>query len=83
MGAYYLQPPDARAIILHHDLLCNDTCSVSGGGGITYWGGTNGKDPKKLNSLISNENNERTNFFSTQAGSEIVFDLESTCHVEL
>ena len=38
---------------------------------------------KKVNSLISYENNERTNFFSTQARSEILFDLESTCHVEL
>ena len=45
VGAYYLQPPDARAIFLHNDLLCNDTCSVTGGS-ITYWGGTNGKDPK-------------------------------------
>ena len=47
VGAYYLQPPDARAIFLHNDLLCNDTCSVTGGS-ITYWGGgggTNGKDP--------------------------------------
>ena len=48
VGAYYLQPPDARAIFLHNDLLCNDTCSVTGGS-ITYWGGTNGKDPKCLN----------------------------------
>ena len=47
VGAYYLQPPDARAIFLHNDLLCNDTCSVTGGS-ITYWGGTNGKDPKNL-----------------------------------
>ena len=38
VGAYYLQPPDARAIFLHTDLLCNDTCSVTGGS-ITYWGG--------------------------------------------
>ena len=45
VGAYYLQPPDARAIFLHNDLLCNDTCSVTGGS-ITYWGGTNGKDPR-------------------------------------
>ena len=45
VGAYYLQPQDARAIFLHDDLLCNDTCSVTGGS-ITYWGGTNGKDPK-------------------------------------
>ena len=38
---------------------------------------------KKVNSLISYENNQRTNFFSTQARSEILFDLESTCHEEL
>ena len=38
VGAYYLQTPDTRAIILHNDLLCNDTCSVTGGS-ITYWGG--------------------------------------------
>ena len=44
MGAYYLHPPDARTIFLHNDLLCNGTCSVTGGR-ITYWGGTNGKDP--------------------------------------
>ena len=31
MGAYYLQPPGARAIFLHNDLLCNWTCSVTGG----------------------------------------------------
>ena len=47
VGAYYLQPPDPRAIFLHNDLLCNDTCSVTGGS-ITYWGGTNGKDPENL-----------------------------------
>ena len=39
VGAYYLQLPDARAIFLHNDLLCNDTCSVTGGGAQTYWGG--------------------------------------------
>ena len=50
---------------------------------------------KKVNSIISYENNERMNFFSTQARSEInfdsesrfheeiLFDLESTCHEEL
>ena len=37
VGAYYLQPPDARAIFLHDDLLCNDTCSATGGS-ITNWG---------------------------------------------
>ena len=49
VGAYYLQPPDARAIFLHNDLLCNDTCSVTGGGGHNVLGGgTNGKDPNTL-----------------------------------
>ena len=33
---------------------------------------------KKVNSLVSYGNNERTNFFPTQARSEILFDLEST-----
>ena len=48
VGAYYLQPPDARAIILHNDLLSNDACSVTGGS-ITYWGGAQTeKDPKDL-----------------------------------
>ena len=28
--AYYLQPPDARAISLGNDLLYNDSCSVTG-----------------------------------------------------
>ena len=37
VGAYYLHPPDARAINLHNDLLCKGTCSVTGGC-ITYWG---------------------------------------------
>ena len=31
-------PPDARTIFLHNDILCNDTCSVTGVS-ITYWGG--------------------------------------------
>ena len=38
---------------------------------------------KKVNSLISYGINETTNLFSTQARSEILFDLESTCHEEL
>ena len=38
---------------------------------------------KKVNSLISYENNERMNCFSTQARSKILFDLESTFHEEL
>ena len=37
VGAYYLHPPDARAIFLLNGLLCNGTCSVTGGR-ITYWG---------------------------------------------
>ena len=49
VGAYYLQPPDARAIFLHNDLLCNDTCSVTGGS-ITYWGGH-----KRKRSILSIE----------------------------
>ena len=36
VGAYYLHPPDARAIYLHSDLLCNGTCFVTER--ITYWG---------------------------------------------
>ena len=60
VGAYYLQPPDARAIFLHNDLLCNDTCSVTGGS-ITYWGGTNGKDPPSELNLF---------FFETKRGHE-------------
>ena len=35
-GAYYLYP-EARAIFLQKDLLCNDACSVTGVR-ITYWG---------------------------------------------
>ena len=31
VGAYYLHPPNARAIFLHNDLLCNGMCSVTGG----------------------------------------------------
>ena len=53
VGAYYLHPPDAGAIFLLDDLLCNGTCSVTGGH-ITYWGGgTNGKD-----SLYDNRENK-------------------------
>ena len=33
VGAYYLHPPDARAIFLQSDLLCNGTCAATGGGG--------------------------------------------------
>ena len=42
VGAYYLHLPDARAIFLHIDLPCNDTCSVTGGS-ITHWGGGGGQ----------------------------------------
>ena len=31
VGAFYSHPLDARAIFLHNDLTCNDTCSVTGG----------------------------------------------------
>ena len=37
---------------------------------------------KKVKLLISYDNNERTNCSSTQARSEIIFGLESTCHEE-
>ena len=38
---------------------------------------------EKVNPLISYENNERTNFFSTQARSETFSILESSCYEEL
>ena len=50
LGAYYLQPPDARAIFFHNDLLCNDTRSVTGGS-ITYWGGGGGHKRKRSQSF--------------------------------
>ena len=49
VGAYYLHPPNARAIYLHNDLPCNDTCSVTGGS-ITYWGG--GAQTKKIHNFF-------------------------------
>ena len=39
-------PPDARAIILYSDLLCNDTCSIWGGHNLL--GDTDRKDPELL-----------------------------------
>ena len=30
IGCILFAPPDAGAIILHNDLICNDTCSVTG-----------------------------------------------------
>ena len=47
MGAYYLHPQDARAIFLHNDLPCNDTCSVTGGGH-NILGGTNVNNPRSF-----------------------------------
>ena len=47
VGAYYLQPPDARAIFLHNDFLCNDTCSVTGGAKRTGGGGHKQKRSEK------------------------------------
>ena len=44
VAAYYLHLPDARAIFLNKDLLCNRTCFVTKGAKHTV-GGTNGKDP--------------------------------------
>ena len=43
VGAYYLNP-DARAIFLHNDLLCDGTYYVTGFAKAT--GGTDGKDPR-------------------------------------
>ena len=45
-GRILFAAPDASAIFLHNDLLCNGTCSVTGGAKRT--GGTNGKDPGYL-----------------------------------
>ena len=33
VGTYYLHTPDIRAIFLDDEVLCNGTCSVTGGGG--------------------------------------------------
>ena len=44
-GRILFAHPDARAMFLHNDLLCNGTCSVTGGGAHNVLGGTNGKDP--------------------------------------
>ena len=43
-GCILFAPPDARAIFLNKDLLCNRTCFVTKGAKHTV-GGTNGKDP--------------------------------------
>ena len=48
VGAYYLHPRRTYHIFLHNNLLCSDTCSVSGGAK-NVLGGTNGKDPKTYN----------------------------------
>ena len=45
-GCILFARSDARARFLNNDLSCIDTCSVIGGS-ITYWGGTNEKDPSK------------------------------------
>ena len=46
MGAYYLHPPDARAIFLDNKILRNHTCFVTGVHDLME--GTNGKDPNLL-----------------------------------
>ena len=82
VGAYYLQPPDARAIFLNNDLLCNDTCSVTGGS-ITYWGGgANGKDPEKA--LIGLFKIRIFPFVPPQLSGRILFaPLRRTCNIFL
>ena len=58
MGSFPFVPPPQltgcilfatprRAIFLHNDLLCNDTCSVTGGS-ITYWGGAQTEKFQKI-----------------------------------
>ena len=51
VGAYYLHPPDARAICLHNDLLCNGTCFATGGRITCRGGAQTEKIRKKFNAL--------------------------------
>ena len=49
-GCTLFGPPDARAIFLYNDQLCNGTCSLTGGGGggaHNVLEGANGKYPKR------------------------------------
>ena len=63
VGAYYLHPPDARAIFLHSNVLCNGTCSVTGGR-ITYWGGgaQTEKIQEEYHSFVPAEHREKFEF---------------------
>ena len=53
-GCILFASPDARAVILHNDLLCNYTCSVTGGR-ITYWGGAQTEKIHFSNSVIKRD----------------------------
>ena len=46
-GCILFAPPDARAIFLHNDLLCNDMCSVTAGS-VTNWGTQTEKIPAAI-----------------------------------
>ena len=74
MGAYYLHPPDARAIFLHSDLLCNETCFVTGGS-IKYWGRRGAqteKIPDTLGKIFANQSHFSPWFHPSQGHSRIV-----------
>ena len=55
VGAYYLQPPDARDIFLHGDSLYIHTCSVIGEGVHNVLGGGGGVEHKKKRAYFSCE----------------------------
>ena len=57
VGAYHLHPQDERAIFLHNDLLCNGTCSVSGGCK-PYWGAQTEKIQTRWKDFLENLNQE-------------------------
>ena len=55
MGAYYLHHPNAHAIFLGNDLLCNDICSVTGAVGRTGGrGGGQAQTEKSKNCIFLN-----------------------------
>ena len=57
VGAYYLQPQDARATFLHNDLLGNDTCFITGVHNVLGEGGHKRKRSSfSYNALYNNLN---------------------------